>query len=108
MCASGSAVSNDWSKYACHSHLGPCCGDKVCDLTRGETKSNCAKDCGGRGRSVVDSTNDKTAALKIKVSPWDATNVLKAEENMIDKRYQKNQDSIIGKMEVRALRKQKV
>lgn len=45
LCAKGTAASNDWGKFGCAEHLGPCCGNGVCDSQQGETSENCAGDC---------------------------------------------------------------
>ena len=45
LCDRGSAALRDWSHFECDSHLGPCCGDGVCQVNEGETPQRCSGDC---------------------------------------------------------------
>ena len=49
LCDAGSVALQDWSPYKCGQHIGPCCGDGVCDVASGETSLHCASDCGSHG-----------------------------------------------------------
>ena len=49
LCDAGSPASQDWSRYNCGQHIGPCCGDGTCDAASGETSLRCAADCGTPG-----------------------------------------------------------
>ena len=41
----GSAALGDWTHFECNSHLGPCCGDGICQVDLGETSQRCRNDC---------------------------------------------------------------
>lgn len=45
LCDRGSAALGDWTHFECNSHLGPCCGDGICQVDLGETSQRCRNDC---------------------------------------------------------------
>jgi hypothetical protein len=45
LCKTGSLAAQSWSIHNCSIHLGPCCGNGVCDADHGETALNCPRDC---------------------------------------------------------------
>jgi hypothetical protein len=45
LCKTGSLAAQSWSIHNCSIHLGPCCGNGECDALRGESASNCPRDC---------------------------------------------------------------
>jgi len=45
LCDEGSNSSQKWDIHECSAHLGPCCGDGLCEVHRHEDVNRCPVDC---------------------------------------------------------------